>query len=155
LPARVPKTVKKVTMTRRTRARHDSGNEAGLHSPTTLHFALSLPRISFASLASVVYVGLDLTVRYLCYETCWPVLERFGYFCLFLNTSSAICLQTKCTSRHRPGPRLTWSDTQYRNAPFFLLDTPIFLQCFHNAQLRHVSQLLRMNNSNGWHLRGL
>jgi hypothetical protein len=49
-------------MTRRTRARRDSGNEAGLDfTPPTLYFAHSLlPCISFASLASVVYCGVDI-----------------------------------------------------------------------------------------------
>src|ERR1700722_2746711 len=80
-------------MTRRTRARHDSANEAGLYSPTTLHFALSLPRISFASLASVVYVGWDLMVRYLCLRgllasarTIWTFLPALNYF--FCDLSS-------------------------------------------------------------------
>ena len=59
-----------------------SGSEAGLHSHLrhstfALSFYLASP---FASLASVVYVGWDLMVRYLCYEACWPVLERFGIF---------------------------------------------------------------------------
>jgi hypothetical protein len=94
LPARVPKTVKKVTMTRRTRARHGSANEAGLllhlrHS--TLH---SLYHASlFASLASVVYVGWDLMVRYLCLRgllasarTIWIFLPTFKYF--FCDLSS-------------------------------------------------------------------
>jgi len=125
-------------MTRRRRARHDSGNEAGLHSPWTLYFALSLPCIPFASLASVVYAGgylMAISATKLAGQ-CSNDLDILPA----LNISFAICLQTKCTSRHRPGSRLTWSDTRYRNAPFFLLDTPpLFLQSFHNAQHRLIS----------------
>jgi hypothetical protein len=57
------------------KAKHNFVNEAGLLSSTTLYFALSLPCISFASLASVVYAGWELMVDYLFYDACWPVLE--------------------------------------------------------------------------------
>jgi hypothetical protein len=67
-------------MTRRMKAKHDFVDEAGLLSPTTFCFALSLPCISFASLASVVFAGWELMADCLFYDACWPLLEWFEYF---------------------------------------------------------------------------
>ena len=139
---RVPKTVRKVTMTRRTRARHDSDNEAGLdftlrHS--TLHTLFFLPRISFCQFSKRCLLwGGYLVVRYLCYEACWPVLERFSIFCLleyfFCDLSSDKVYQS-------PQTKLTPSMVIHSisQCTILSLDTPHFLQSFHNAQHRHMS----------------
>src|SRR5277367_5520726 len=108
----------------------------GLHfSPTTLYFALSLPRISFASLASVVYVGWDLMVRYLCYEACWPVLERFEYFCLLLNTSSAILSSDKVYQSPQTRPTPDMVRHSISQCTILSLDTPVS----YTASIMHSS----------------
>jgi hypothetical protein len=116
-------------MTRRTRARRDSGNEAGLDfTPTTLYFAHSLFTMHLFCQFSkrCLLWGGYLVVRYLCYEACWPVLERFFEYSTFLNISSAICLQTKCTSRQQI--RLTPSMVIHSisQCTILSLDTPPF-----------------------------
>jgi hypothetical protein len=113
-------------MTRRMRARRDSGNEAGprLHS-TTLYFALSLSLYHaslFASLASVVYLWGGYLVWFAISATklAGQCSNDFSIFCLLEYFFCDLSSDKKCTSRHRPGSCLAWSYTQYRNAPFFL-----------------------------------
>jgi len=110
----------------------------------------------FASLASVVYVGWDLMVRYLLLRgllasarTIWIFLPAFKYF--FCDLSQDKVYQSPQT---RPTPDMVRHSISQMHHSFFRYP-PFFLHRFHNAQLRHMSQLLRMNNSNGWHLRGL
>jgi len=135
----------------------NSGNEAGLHfSPTTpplctlstTHLFCQFSKRCLCGMGSdgslSLLRGLLASAR-----TIWDIFACFfKYF--FCDLSSDKVYQSPQTGLTPDMVRHSISQ-----CTILSLDTPISYTAFHNAQLRHTSELLRMNNSNGWHLHGL